>query len=168
MLRELIIEHLFIGEALRKLWQFGITDVEILRSESDSFGYDLVMSRGDIVRHVQLKTRKVDGASSEVKISLRLMEKPSGCVICINGDSALNLESFLWFGGAPGAPLPDITHQKVAKHTKGDAGGKKAERPNHRVLKRSNFVKLKMIDEVLLTPPLASRMVHHTPGLSAN
>ena len=43
MLRELIIEHLFIGEGLRKLWRRGITDVEVLRSEIDTFGYDLVI-----------------------------------------------------------------------------------------------------------------------------
>jgi len=45
-LRELIVEHLFIGEGLRKFWRCGITDVEVARSEIDAFGYDLVMSRG--------------------------------------------------------------------------------------------------------------------------
>ena len=35
MLRELIIEHLFIGAALQKFWQAGVTDVEVLRSEAE-------------------------------------------------------------------------------------------------------------------------------------
>ena len=33
VLRERIVEHVFIGEVLRRLWVRGITDVEVLRSE---------------------------------------------------------------------------------------------------------------------------------------
>ena len=73
VLRELIVEHSFIGETLRQCWVRGITDVEVLRSESDSFGYDLVMGRGEIVRHIQLKTVHTDGKASEAKIGLKLM-----------------------------------------------------------------------------------------------
>ncbi len=43
-LRERIVEHVFVGETLRTLWQLGVTDVEVLRSEFDAGGYDLVMS----------------------------------------------------------------------------------------------------------------------------
>ena len=55
-LRERIIEHVFVGDALRRLWQRGVTDVEVLRSEFNAGGYDLVMSYRKIVRHIQLKT----------------------------------------------------------------------------------------------------------------
>ena len=41
VLREVILEHLLIGELLRVLWRRGITDAEILRSEFDAGGYDL-------------------------------------------------------------------------------------------------------------------------------
>lgn len=41
-LRERIVEHVFIGDALRRLWQREVRDVEILRSEFDAGGYDLV------------------------------------------------------------------------------------------------------------------------------
>jgi len=37
-LRERIVEHVFVGEALRRLWQLGVTDVEVLRSEFDAGG----------------------------------------------------------------------------------------------------------------------------------
>jgi hypothetical protein len=40
---------------LRALWCRGVFDVEVLRSEFDAHGYDLVMARGRIVRHIQLK-----------------------------------------------------------------------------------------------------------------
>lgn len=43
-LRERIIEPVFVGDALRLLWRRNITDVEVLRSEFDAHGYDLVMA----------------------------------------------------------------------------------------------------------------------------
>jgi len=41
---------------LRFLWRSGVVDVEVLRSEFDAHGYDLLMTRGRIVRHIQFKT----------------------------------------------------------------------------------------------------------------
>lgn len=43
-LRERIVEHIFIGDALRVFWQRDITNVEVLRSDFDAHEYDLVMS----------------------------------------------------------------------------------------------------------------------------
>lgn len=149
MLRELIVEHLFIGAALRTFWQAGVTDVEVLRSEADSFGYDLVMSRKKIVRHIQLKTSKSDGKADAQKISLTLGEKPSGCVIWILVTEKLEFDSFLWFGGRPGAPLPSIEEMAIAKHSKGTSEGKKNLRLNHREVKRGDFTKLTSLDDVL-------------------
>jgi hypothetical protein len=82
-LRERIVEHIFVGDALRDLWRQGITDVEVLRSEFDAYGYDLVMSRGSVVRHIQLKasTRKkpVRVAISRLRANYPQCEKPLVC-----------------------------------------------------------------------------------------
>ncbi len=43
-LRESIVEHTFVGELLSCLWRMKIYDVEVLRSEVDSAGYDLVIA----------------------------------------------------------------------------------------------------------------------------
>ena len=114
VLRERIVEHVFIGETLRRLWIRGVTDVEVLRSEFDAGGYDLVMCRGPVVRHIQFKVSRVGGKTAGIKASLRLQETPSGCVLWVLVTSDLELQTFLWFGGAPGQPLPDITSMKVA------------------------------------------------------
>lgn len=148
-LRERIVEHVFIGELLRSLWRRGITDVEVLRSEFDAGGYDIVLAFGKVVRHVQFKTMIVGGKAANVKISLKLGEKPSGCVIWIVVTPSLGFDHFLWFGGAPGGPLPDISLFRVAKHTKGNAEGVKLERPQHRVVPRSKFDTLRSIDDVV-------------------
>jgi hypothetical protein len=107
------------------------------------------MSRKSITRHIQLKTLTVGGRASEVKIGLALAEKPSGCVIWIVVTPGLEAQSYLWFGSKPGAALPDIGLLRTAKHTKANALGEKAYRPNHRLLPRSRFTRLTSIDEVL-------------------
>ena len=148
-LRERTVEHVFVGAALQRLWQRKVTDVEVLRSEFDAGGYDLVMSLRKIVRHIQFKTIRAGGKAPAVSISTKLAEKPSGCVIWIVITPTLELQSYLWFGGPPGQPLPDIGDMKRAKHAKANVKGIKAERPNHRIVPRSRFEKLATLDEVL-------------------
>ncbi|HEY0308635.1 MAG TPA: hypothetical protein VGB94_10775 [Acidobacteriaceae bacterium] len=149
-LRERIVEHIFVGAVLQRLWQRGVTDVEVLRSEFDAGGYDLVMSYKKIVRHIQFKTSMTTGKAANIKASLKLMDKPSGCIIWILVTPALELKSYLWFGGPPDQPLRDINSMRIAKHTKGNSKGKKTERPQHRIIPRGKFDELASIDEVLL------------------
>ena len=150
VLRETIVEHIFAGELLRRLWQFGILDTEILKSEFDNAGYDLVLTCRQITRHIQLKVTRVGGARSEVNVNLRLAEKPSGCVIWISVDDDLNLKSYRWFGGTPGQPLLQIANMGAVKHTKGNAQGTKAVRPGHRSVKASAFTPIENLDDLLL------------------
>jgi hypothetical protein len=108
-LRERIVEHTFAGEALRALWRRGVVDVEVLRPEFDAHGYDLVMSHGPIVRHIQFKTgtkRKPD----KVSVAEALANKPSGCVIWIRVTDELDIGPFFWFGDTPGKPLPSLAN----------------------------------------------------------
>jgi hypothetical protein len=148
-LRERIVEHVFVGELLRRLWQRGITDVEVLRAEFDAGGYDLVLARGKVIRHVQFKTMRVGGSAKSVKLGLKLADKPSGCVLWIVLSPALEFDHFLWFGAAPGLPLPDIQSLKVARHTKGNAAGVKLERLGHRVIPLGRFTRLDTMDGVI-------------------
>ena len=149
-LRERIVEHVFVGDALRRLWQRRVTEVEVLRSEFDAGGYDLVMSYRKIVRHIQFKSSITGGKAAGITASLKLMDKPSGCIIWILVTKELKLDSYLWLGGSPGQPLPeDIRELKVAKHTKGNAEGIKTEKPQHRIVPRGRFERLGSLDEVL-------------------
>ncbi len=113
MLREKIIEHLFVGQLLQSLWQRGESDIEVLKAEFDTGGYDLVVSVGSIIRHIQLKTKLVHAKSREVSIHTSLSHKPSGCVLWIIVSQALHMEKFLFFGNEAGAPLPDIADLKI-------------------------------------------------------
>ena len=63
-------------------------------------------------------------------------------------ECSLELGPFLYFGRMPGEALPDINSFKVAKHTKGNAKGEKAERPNIRVVKKSAFTRLESVNDL--------------------
>lgn len=148
-LRERIVEHVFVGDLLRSLWRRGITEAEVLRSEFDAGGYDLVVAFQRIVRHIQFKSTVAGGKAANVKVNLKLTEKPSGCVIWIIVTPDLRFDHFLWLGGAPGLPLPGIEQFRIVKHTKGNAAGVKLERPNHRVIPRGQFERLNSLEAVI-------------------
>src|SRR5580765_8179803 len=77
--REALLEHLFAGEVMKHLWLRGNVRVEILNPQVDDAGYDLVLEANGVVRHVQLKSSHAGSSTGDVKVSLRLAEKPSGC-----------------------------------------------------------------------------------------
>lgn len=148
--REKLLEHLFIGELLRHLWSRGVTTADFLRPEVDAGGYDLVISCNRVIRHIQLKASFRGAKTARQKIGLRLGDQPSGCVVWIRFDArTLDLGPFLWFGGAPGEPLPDIQSFPVAKHTKGNSRGVKAELPMQRIVKKGQFERLRTIQELV-------------------
>jgi hypothetical protein len=158
-LRERIVEHIFVGDALRELWRDGITDVEVLRSEFDAHGYDLVMSRGQIVRHIQFKT-STRNKPIKVSISRHLFEKPSGCVIWIKISSDLSLKPFYWLGAEPGQPLSAIDGLRAAKGRR-NKDGKRIERPNHVYVPDAQFERVPTLRGVL-------RKLFETPGEGAS
>lgn len=77
------------------------------------------------------------------------MDVPSGCVVWVVITPDLSIDSFLWFGGEPGKPLPDVRSGKIAKHTKGDSLGKKGKRSAHREVRRTQFQPVKSIEELI-------------------
>jgi hypothetical protein len=146
--REKLIEHLFVGELLKISW-LRDCQLEIAKPEVDNSGYDIIIEDNSVVRHVQLKASFLGGKTSRQKIHMKLCGKPSGCVVWIYFDeNTLELGPFYFLGGKPGEPLPNIDNAKVARHTKGDLDGYKAERPNIRELNKGSFTKIDTVQEV--------------------
>ena len=148
--REILIEHLFVGEIMRRLWLRRITQFEVLKPQVDDSGYDLVLEANGVVRHVQLKSSFDEARTRSVKASLKLLAKPSACVIWVRFDpKTMALGPFLWFGSAPGEPMPAIHELKVAKHTRANAKGIKQERPNQRFIPKSRFERIAGFDDLV-------------------
>jgi len=146
--REKLIEHVFLSELLRGLWRKDVRDLEVLRPEVDSGGYDLALEFRGLTRHVQLKSSYRGARRAEVTASVRLLERPSACILWIFFDpDTLSLGPYLWFGGDAGEKMPAMG-DKVAKHTKPNALLQKADRAAHRVIHKRRFVTLATMDEV--------------------
>lgn len=136
---EKVLEHRFVAELATSLWIEGCRDVELLRSEVDAHGYDLVIEARGTMRHIQLKSMVAGGKKQYVTVNTRLAAKPSGCVVWFDYDPhTLELGPFRWFGGSPGVGLPD-TGDTVARHSKANALGQKSQRAGHRVIRKSRF-----------------------------
>lgn len=147
-LREHIVEHVFVGEALRALWRRGVTDVEVLRSEFDAHGYDLVMARGSVVRHIQFKTG-VRKKPAPVSVARGLADKPSGCVIWISVTLGLDLGPYWWFGDLPGEPLPALSDYASPKRSGRRETGERPPRLNHSKVPAAQFRRIDTLDGIL-------------------
>lgn len=145
MLREKVIEHIFLAELSRSLLLDLRMPFEVLRSEFDAFGYDVVIEANGLMRHIQLKATIAAGTRAHVDVQLALAEKPGGCVVWIFVDpQTLSLGPYFWFGSEPGRPLPPLGDRAV-RHTRGDAGGIKKVRAGLRRLPKGSFVRFERI-----------------------
>lgn len=120
--RESLVEHLFLGELLRRLWVEGVRDLEVLKPQVDDAGYDLVLARqlagpkggpgrGHVVRYVQLKASSLEASTVSVTLHRRLAEREGGCLVWVLFDEKFlpgDFE-FRWLGGKPEAPPVDLS-----------------------------------------------------------
>lgn len=147
--REKLIEHLFVGELLKLSWSDGSCSLEIAKPEVDNQGYDLIAEEDGIIRHIQLKAAHLEAKASKQKVHIALSAKPSGCVVWVYfNKKTLELGPFLFFGGSAGLSLPCLENFKVAKHTKPNAEGIKAERPEIREIPKGNFIRYETVEQI--------------------
>jgi hypothetical protein len=150
---EQLVEHVFVSEVLQEAWfRFGEI-VEVLRAEVDASGYDIVLECNNVLRHIQLKTSKVDGKTANQKVNVALASKPSGCVVWIlrseDQQSHRMRLTYRFFGNDAGEPLPSLDGFRVGKHTKGNKDGVKAERPSIRVVPKRSFEPIGTTNELV-------------------
>lgn len=147
--REQALSHFLLWQLTAARWRDGRHDIEVLKSEADLGGYDIVLEANAIIRHVQLKSTFAGSKVREVSVSTRLLEKPSGCVVWLEIDrTTLALQRYLWFGGKPGSRLPDLG-SRASHHSRANSNGYKSERPMHRQLGKSCFEALASVEDLL-------------------
>ncbi|MFD3263549.1 hypothetical protein [Phenylobacterium ferrooxidans] len=149
VLLEKTLEHIFLVELSKiLLLQVGCS-FEVLRSEFDSEGYDLVVDAREVIRHIQLKGMMRGGARSSVNINLGLGRKASGCVVwMVANPQTLEIGPFYWFGGAPGAPLPPLG-DKIARHSKANTQGIKTLRQDLREVSKGRFERVETMERLV-------------------
>jgi hypothetical protein len=150
VLREKVVEHVFLAELSRTLLLELRMPLEVLRAEFDAFGYDLVIEANGVLRHIQLKATRAEGARANVDIQLALANKPGGCVVWLVVDPAtFEPGPFLWFGGRAGSALPPLGDREV-RHSRADATGAKKVRPGLRRVPKGAFERVDTIRELAI------------------
>ncbi|GAA3715694.1 hypothetical protein GCM10022268_25360 [Sphingomonas cynarae] len=148
VLREKVLERVFLTELSRVLLIAFKTPFEVLRSEFDANGYDVVVEARGIIRHIQLKATRVGGKRASVDVNLALAEKPGGCVVWFMADPAtLSVGPFYWLGGEPGQSLA-VPDGAVARHSRANASGVKGERTALRRVPMRRFIRMETVREV--------------------
>ncbi|CAA9548585.1 MAG: hypothetical protein AVDCRST_MAG33-688 [uncultured Thermomicrobiales bacterium] len=148
--REMVLEHLFVGEVMRYCWQNQLPRIELLKSQVDSSGYDRVLEANSTIRHLQLKASHVGAATPGVNLNIELGKKPSGCVVWMFFDrESLAFSHFLWFGNRPGEPLADLAGYRTSTHNKRNAQGIKTERAGIRYLPKREFDRIESIEDIV-------------------
>ena len=148
--RERTLEYIFLSEILQEVWLTqNRRTVDVLRPDVDRAGYDLVLECEGISRYIQLKSSRLDARTSRQTLNAKLADKPGGCVIwlsyeVIDGRAKLH---YRFFGGTP-EEKPNLG-SIIGKHSKGNAEGVKAERPNTRVINKGGFTQLSSVGELI-------------------
>jgi len=146
LFREKFVEHRFIGEILELFWKKGIFDVEVLKSEIDNAGYDLVITYNNITNYIQLKSSLKRSKTSQQKVNIKLADKKNSSVIWIiidDKDEGINFEYRIFI-----PKKNEMDNFRTAKHVKGNAEGVKKERPNIKIVKKAQFEEVSL-DEII-------------------
>jgi hypothetical protein len=139
--REKLIEHVFISEILQESWFVREQPLEVLKSEVDAYGYDLVLECNGVTRHIQLKASQEGGSTRRQSVNRLLEQKVGGCVVWVLfehdwGAGRIRL-SYLYFGGRrPRDRMPSLGDE-LARNPRS-----KAPRPNARILSVSKFERI--------------------------
>jgi hypothetical protein len=147
VLREKIVERVFTGDLLRHLWRLGRYDVEVLYSDFDAYGYDIVVSVGKTLRHVQLKAG-LRASPVRVALSTRLAEKPSACAIWIAVDRTLAIQGYWWFGNQPGLPIPSMEGFPFANRATPNKDGLRPVRSAHKIVPDKDWVRIDRLEDI--------------------
>jgi hypothetical protein len=143
---ENLLEHVFISEVLQECAFVRHQTVGVLHAEVDDEGYDLVFELGEIVRHVQLKSRLQKGATKRIKVNANLERHTGGCVVLMSWEVTPHGRASLhyrWFGGAPTEPTKRLPNRDTDK-------------PRFPVLRLGDFDRLDSISDLvsrLFGPP---------------
>lgn len=159
---EQLVEHKFISELLQEAcFRYGKT-IEVLRSEVDAYGYDLVLEYQGVIRHVQLKTSKPDSSTSNQSVALRLTQKENWCVVWVRRSlpsaDKRRIELSYSFFGTQQDISPDLQDYAVTLHTRKGKDNLRQPREGHRKVHKREFIAAKDMEELfkLLFPQIAS------------
>jgi hypothetical protein len=158
--RENLVEHCLVAALLQDAWMRRGQSLDILRSEVDAAGYDLVLVCNGVTRYVQVKSSKSDARTGFQPVNGRLADVDGGCVVWarvkeVPEDNRIDL-AYWFYGNAPGQRLDRLVGLRPARHTRANAMGEKPLRENTFRVNKGLFRRLTGVEELsdtLFGPP---------------
>lgn len=155
---ENVLRHAFLAELSYLVWENDPFDsLTISNAEVDDSGYDVVLARGNVIRHIQLKQAHEEKVPQKFSVRVSFAILPGSCLVVISHALAdLRPKSYAFYGGGPTDEMPYIEVQRTTKSSgRRTADGQRVLRRNYRDAPFSRFKRGLSAKELLdeLFPP---------------
>lgn len=144
---ENLLEHRFLFDLRRHLvLRPEPLLLNVLKSEVDAFGFDLVLSVSERTYHVQMKTRSGAPPSNSYDLAESLWRLPNACAIWMLYDSTTIEPTTYYLLGNPWPPLEDFVASDRSGFRK-----VKMQRANHPRLSLQQLANVMFPEKALLS-----------------
>lgn len=144
---EKLLKIRFVSDLSRALWLTGCRDFDVLRSNVDDNGFDLMIEAKNVIRHIQFIFTANGDETLDAKVDYRLSTKASGCIIWVEYDpDTLNITTYGWYGTYQGLGLPRIWVPERSSH---NSDSIKPLTDNRRLLQKSKFTPVRSIHQLI-------------------
>ncbi len=146
---ERLMEHEFLSELIQAALAEGRGFPTVLRAETDTNGYDVVLGCGGVTRWVQLKASARMVRAQPLNIGLT--RQPSGCVVwlvySVDDHGCISFH-FGWLGNGPGEPMDDLPGAPAKGRA--NAQGHKGVRPTVKLVSYGKFERVDTMEDLLV------------------
>jgi hypothetical protein len=139
---ENVLRHAFLAELSCLVWENDPFDsLKISNTEVDDSGYDVVLARGNTVRHIQLKQAHEEKVPQKFSVRVSFATLPGSCIVVVSHAlTDLRLKSYSFYGSDPTEPMPYLEAHRTTKASgRRNADGERVLRINYRDVPFSRF-----------------------------
>jgi hypothetical protein len=139
---ENVLRHAFLAELSCLVWENDPFDsLKISNGEVDDSGYDVVLERGNVVRHIQLKQAHEEKVPKKFSVRVSFATLPGSCMVVISHAlTDLRPKSYSFYGSNPTEPMPYIEAHRTTKSSgRRNADGDRVLRINYRDIPFGRF-----------------------------
>lgn len=139
---ENVLRHAMIGAIAGAQWaRDPLSCLQILNSEVDDSGFDIVLALDARARYIQLKQTHAEKTPPHVSVCLSCSSMPGSCVILVAHNlHDLSIAHFRFFGSTPDCPMPDISAgAKSVVPGRRNTEGERKQREGYRNVPLSRF-----------------------------
>lgn len=149
---ENVLTHSMISALAGDLWRRDPEiRMDILRTEVDESGFDLVLTMSGLARYIQIKQVNSEGRNKNFSVRADFALMPGSCVVVIvHRDSDLHIEGYRFFGAAPNKAMPSVdAFNSSILPGRRDKDGNRRVREHYRDIPGVRFTKLNSVSDLL-------------------